>query len=279
MQPPLVSRFERYEPPLTPRKVLNTPTMAEKQPEKAPALGIQRGNYNRSLAGPLLLGMGRIISLPLQHLVITAHPLSRFQIPRPPTHGVLDLPIMGAQPQISTIFLGMTATLILKQNVWIWGYCNELITVPFAFFGVMVPAIYESLSALVFTSAASNPLWRPEFLYAGAAVHLLAAVTELVSELGRASFKSKKENKGRLYRGGLLGLVRHPNYAANVVYGAAYGFAAGGPLYALFTGAFYWSNLTGNATPTKEKYLAERYPEEWEGYKREVRWKMFPGIF
>lgn len=44
-------------------------------------------------------------------------------------------------------------------------------------------------------------------------------------------------------------------------------------------GAFYWSNLTWNATPAKEKYLAERYPEEWEQYKKEVPWKMFPGIF
>ncbi|KAL1610436.1 hypothetical protein SLS60_002104 [Paraconiothyrium brasiliense] len=253
--------------------------MAEKRPGKTPALGIQRGNYNRSLAGPLLLGLGRMISIPLQHCIITAHPFSHFGIPRPPTNGVLVLPIVGAQPQLSTIFLGMTATLILKQNAWMWGCCNELITVPFAFFGIIVPAIYESLSALVFTIAASNPLWRPEFLYAGAAVHFLAAVTELVSELGRANFKSKKVNKGKLYRGGFFGVVRHPNYAANVVYGAAYGFAAGGPLYALFTGAFYWSNLTGNATPAKEEYLAERYPEEWEGYKKEVKWKMFPGIF
>ena len=44
-------------------------------------------------------------------------------------------------------------------------------------------------------------------------------------------------------------------------------------------GLFYWSNLTGNATPAKERYLAERYAEEWEGYRRQVKWKMFPGIF
>lgn len=253
--------------------------MPDKQPAKPDALGIQRGNYNRALAGPLLLGLGRLISIPLQHWVITAHPLSRFGVPRPPTDGVITLPLLGPHPQLSTIFLGMTATLVVKQNVWIWGYCKELITTPFAFFGVVVPAIYEALSAVVFSGAASNPLWRPEFLYAGAAVHFLAAVTELVSELQRARFKSDPQNKGKLYKGGLFGVVRHPNYACNVVYGAAYGFAVGGPLYALFTGLFYWSNLTGSATPAKEKYLTERYAGDWEGYKKDVPWRMFPGVF
>jgi protein-S-isoprenylcysteine O-methyltransferase Ste14 len=211
--------------------------MASKNPKPDP-LSIQRGNYNRSLTGPLLLGFGRITSILLQHWVLTAHPLSRFGIPRPPTDGALFLPFVGAQPQLSTIFIGMTATLIFKQNAWIWGYCNERITTTFAFFGVVVPAIYEALSALVFSSAASNPLWRKEFLYVGAAVHFLAAATELVSELARASFKRDPKNKGKLYQGGLFGVVRHPNYAANVVYGTVYGFAAGGPLYALFSKCF-----------------------------------------
>lgn len=212
-------------------------TMAEKHRQPDP-LSIQRGNYNRAFAGSLLLGLGRTLSIPLQHWILTAHPLSRFGIPRQPTNGILHLPLVGTQPQLSTIFLGMTATLVLKQNVWIWGYCNELITTPFAFFGVVAPALYECLSALVFSGAASNPLWRKEFLYAGAALHFLAAAAELGSELARAGFKRGSENKGRLYKGGLFGVVRHPNYAANVVYGAAYGFAAGGPWYALFSEYF-----------------------------------------
>lgn len=208
--------------------------MAEAKEAPTP-LGIQRGNYDRSLPGPFLLSLGRIISLPLQHWVITKHPLSTFNIPRPPTHGSINLPLIGPQPQLSTIFLGMTATLLLKQNAWIWGYCNERITLPFAFFGVVVPAIYEALCALVFTSGAANPFWTPACLYAGAGVHVVAAITEWVSEMVRHGFKQRKENKGKLYKGGLFGVVRHPNYACNVVYGAAYGFAAGGPLCALFS--------------------------------------------
>ena len=199
------------------------------------ALGIQRGDYNRSLAGSLFLGVGRMISIPIQHWIITRHPLAAIGLPRPPTHGSINLPILGAQPQLSTIFLGMTAVLLLKQNAWIWGCCNERITLPFAFFGVVVPAIYESLCALLFTAATSNPLWTPSFLYAGAVIHVLAAANELVSEVGRYHFKSRKENKGKLYTGGLFGLVRHPNYACNVVYGTVYGLAAGGPVAALLS--------------------------------------------
>lgn len=203
--------------------------------EDAGALGIQRGDYSRSLAGSLFLGVGRMFSIPIQHWIITKHPLSAIGLPRPPTHGSINLPVLGAQPRLSTVFLGMTAVLLLKQNIWIWGYCNERITLPFAFFGVVVPAIYESLCTLIFTAAASNPLWSPSYLYASATIHVLAAITEAISEIGRHRFKSKRENKGKLYTGGLFGVVRHPNYACNVVYGTAYGFGAGGPVAALFS--------------------------------------------
>ncbi|KAF1978467.1 hypothetical protein BU23DRAFT_549902, partial [Bimuria novae-zelandiae CBS 107.79] len=210
--------------------------MAEKGPTPNPdALGIQRGDYNRNLAGPLLLGVGKLISIPLQHWVITSHPLSSFGIPHPPTDGSVTLPLFGAQPLLPTLFLGMTLTLILKQNAWLWGYCAERLTLPFAVFGVIVPAIYECLCALVFTAAGANPLWRREFLYAGAALHFLAAATELACEVDRARFKRRKESRGRLYKGGAFGVVRHPNYACNVVYGTAYGFAAGGPGFAVFS--------------------------------------------
>ena len=47
----------------------------------------------------------------------------------------------------------------------------------------------------------------------------------------------------------------------------------------LTAGLFYWSNLTQNATPAKEKYLSERYAGQWDEYKKEVRWKMFPGLW
>lgn len=247
------------------------------------SLGIQRGNYKWTLAGPLVLSLGRIACIPLQYLIIASHPLQILGWPRPPSDGYVELPLLPAQlatqPLLSTIFLGMTGMLVVKQNIWLFHTGNEFMGVSFALFGVIADFIYEGITALIFSGAAVNPLWRPSFLYAGAAVHFTAATLELIAEEHRHSFKTNPKNKGRLCTTGLWGVCRHPNFALNVIYGAAYGFAAGGPIAAMLSGGMYLSNFTMNAIKPKEDYMAKKYGQEWEQYKKDVRWKMFPGIY
>lgn len=74
-----------------------------KSEAKPNPLGIQRGDYTRTLAGPLLLGIGRAISIPLQHRVLSYHPLSRFGVPPPPADGTLHLPLLGTQPALYVV--------------------------------------------------------------------------------------------------------------------------------------------------------------------------------
>lgn len=241
-------------------------------------VSVQRGNYAWTLPAPLFLILGRIVCIPLQHAIISHNP---FSIP-PPTTNSLDLSFwpttFPAPPSPETVFLGMTAVLVLKQSIWAFYISNEAMTLPFAFFGVVADFIYEGLCALVFSLASENPMWRPSFLYLGAAVHGCAALLELAAELQRKWFKDDPRNRGRLCTTGLWGVVRHPNYAMNVVYGAAYGFATGGPLFVALPVAMYVGNFVTNAVPSKEVYLEGKYGEQWEKYRRVVRWKLCPRV-
>jgi len=251
-------------------------------PKDANAMGVQRGNYNRALAGPLLLATGRILSIPIQQFILSKHPLSHFGIPRPPTDGTMTLPFVApqwaVQPLLPSLMVLMPAVLAAKNVLWI-GYCSEHITVEFAFFGWIADCLYESISTLVFTGAAVNPLWKPSFVKVAAAIYISATLAELGCEMHRLAFKADPKNRGKLCTTGLWGVCRHPNFALNVVYGTAYGFAAGGPVYAAMTGGMYLSNFTLNAIAPKEEYLAKKYGVEWEKYKKETKWKMFPGIY
>lgn len=244
------------------------------------ALGVQRGNYHWTLSGPLFLILGRLACIPLQYAIITYNSLGVSQLP---TSSSLDLSFWPSRlPGLLeplTIFLAMTGVLIVKQSVWVFYISNEHMTLQFALFGVLADFIYEGICALVFSAATVNPLWHPRFLYLGAAVHFFAAQIELAAELQRKAFKDDPKNKGRLCTKGLWGVVRHPNFAMNVVYGAAYGFATGGPVFALLPVAMYLGNFTTNAIPPKEVYLKEKYGEQWEKYRRDIRWKLCPGVY
>ena len=86
-------------------------------------------------------------------------------------------------------------------------------------------------------------------------------------------------NRGKLCTTGLWGVVRHPNFACNVVYGAAYGVAAGGWPFVVFPLGMYLGNFVTNAIPPKEEYLRGKYGRRWERYVEEVRWKLCPGVY
>jgi protein-S-isoprenylcysteine O-methyltransferase Ste14 len=242
---------------------------------------IQRGNYNRALAGPLLLVLGHAASIPIQHLLLKTNP---FGVHPQPASLALVSPTFWpttqpALPSLLTVYLGMTAALVLKQAIWAFYVSNEFMTLQFAIFGVISVILYERICAVVFSLAPINPFWRPELLYTGSVVHVFAVGMELGAELQRKTFKDDARNRGKLCTTGLWGVVRHPNFACNVVYGAAYGVAAGGWLFGMLPLGMYLGNFVGNAIPPKEKYLGGRYGKQWERYVGVVRWVLCPGVY
>lgn len=250
-------------------------------------LAVQRGSYSRAITGPkLLFATFRLLSPPVQWLIINSHPLSRFGIAPPPSGGtktIQDVAQLGlgplTLPKYPLMMVVMPAVLGSKHIYWVTSLCNESMTWPFAFSGGVADLVYESITSLFFCAASSNPMFSPILLKVGFGIYVSAVVTELICELQRDSFKRNSKNKGRICDKGLWGWIRHPNYTANIVFGFAYGLAAGGLGYALCTGGMYASNLSMNAGPGHEEYMKRKYGEEWERYAQKVPYRLFPGIF
>eukprot|EP01084_Bolivina_argentea_P021085 39162_1 len=97
------------------------------------------------------------------------------------------------------------------------------------------------------------------------------------SEYGRKVFKSKAENKGKLYTTGFNGYTRHPNYLAEAI---------------IFTG---WTMLSNNkyllsypilmvlqfyvvVIPEIEQYLKKRYSVQWGDYEKNVK-SLIPFVY
>jgi protein-S-isoprenylcysteine O-methyltransferase Ste14 len=257
-------------------------------------MAMQRGDYSPTMSIPKLVLLGfRLLSPIVQYTIMKHHPLGLISsIPPPPTGGIItftppSIPALGlssttiALPIYQTLMTAMPTALALNHTYWLTSLIREKMLLPFAFFGGLADLIYETVSTLIFTTAAINPLFNtpPGSFYVGTALYFSAVIIEKLAETQRARFKSNPANKGKVCDKGLWGWVRHPNYAANVVFGFGYGLASGGLAYALCTGGMYASNLSLNAGPSLEAYMERRYGGEWEGYKARVRWQMFPGIF
>jgi steroid 5-alpha reductase family enzyme len=113
--------------------------------------------------------------------------------------------------------------------------------------------------------------------YVGAALVLVGSVINTGSELQRHLWKRNSKNAGHLYTGGLFRYARHINYFGDEV---------------LFTG---WVLMTGRAglflvlvimafgfifvnIPALDRYLAERYSDEYPTYARTVK-RFIPYIY
>jgi steroid 5-alpha reductase family enzyme len=113
--------------------------------------------------------------------------------------------------------------------------------------------------------------------FAGAALVLAGSAINTVSELQRHLWKQRPENSGHLYTGGLFRYARHINYFGDEV---------------LFTG---WALMTGRAVlllipvimalgfifvniPALDRYLAERYGDEYRKYARTAK-RFIPYVY
>ena len=92
-------------------------------------------------------------------------------------------------------------------------------------------------------------------------------------------FKSKPENKGKLCTTGFWGMARHINYGGYTIWRAGYGMACSGFVWAGVLAGFFGWNFATEAIEVLDDYCGGKYGEQWEGYKRDVPWKLVPGIY
>lgn len=129
------------------------------------------------------------------------------------------------------------------------------------------------------SASISDVLLSSPSLSAGVALFSLGIVTETFAEFQRKRFKSKPENKGKPYGGGLWSLATHINYGGYTIWRAGYALAAAGPVYGLIAGAIFFYDFTHRAIPVLDRYCIERYGDAWLKISQETPYQLLPFIY
>jgi len=111
----------------------------------------------------------------------------------------------------------------------------------------------------------------------GLVLYLTGSFINTVSELTRHKWKSRPENQGHLYTGGLFKRVRHINYFGDIVLFAGLALIAQDPGL-LFIPLFMALNFVLILIPAKEAHLKEKYGEAFEPYSKRSK-KFIPLIY
>ncbi|KAK6541081.1 hypothetical protein TWF694_008457 [Orbilia ellipsospora] len=247
--------------------------MSLSKEQKPDPWSIQRGNYAWSPTSAFFFTLGRLLTLPVQYMILTKSttlPLSAFSNPAA---------TLSSLTFSQTLLLAMPAYAVLKHIYWAWFLMREPLTSHFVTFATFGDMGFEALTSYVSTIAPSIPYWSPSLLVPGAVLNFVGITTELLSETQRAAWKKDKRNEGKVYTGSLWGYVRNPSYTCNVIFSFGYALAAGGPLYAMFYSGIYVCNFFFNAVPGLEAYMRGKYGKQWEAVEKKVRWRLFPGIY
>jgi steroid 5-alpha reductase family enzyme len=152
--------------------------------------------------------------------------------------------------------------------------------VPSAIFIALFNTVNNSINTLLFTIASSNPTYiSPWCIYIGAALYTTGILIEPISEVQRANFKAKPENKGKPYAGGLLSLARNINYGAYTLWRSGMALACGGVVWGALTAAFFTWDFATRGVPVLEQYCVDKYGEQYRRIQKDVPYKLFPGIY
>lgn len=176
--------------------------------------------------------------------------------------GLQTVPI--ANTAYANILVSLAALGSFKHIFWVTTISEGEMPVGQAFVISIANAIFSSVNAflaswagtslasglLLSSASVEQELSTSPILGAAVAIHIFGILIETISELQRKSFKSKAENKGKPYSGGLFSLARHVNYGGYALWRSANAMAAGGvvgaiPIFAFFTYSFISSSIPG----------------------------------
>ncbi len=193
------------------------------------------------------------------------------------------------------ILLAMAAGSTAKQILWLTVLSNEEFPVPMAAMVSVYNTVMNSVNTLLFVAAATSAsgassalpriaipgtgITLPLPCALGALMYAVGISVETISEAQRKAFKSRPENKGKICRVGLWKVARHVNYAGYAVWRTGFALASGGWIPAALIMGWQAYQLLTSGVGNLDPYMTGKYGEQWEQYKRDVPWKMFPGIY
>ena len=108
-------------------------------------------------------------------------------------------------------------------------------------------------SASIFDVLSSSPT-----LAIGTGLYILGNFVELGSEIQRKIFKSKAENKGKPYGGGLFSVATNINYGGYTLWRTGYAITAAGWGWGIAIGALFFYDFTTRAIPVLDEYCTEK---------------------
>lgn len=166
------------------------------------------------------------------------------------------------------VIVGMAAGGALKQIFVLLALSEQEMPAKLSVIVGLANTFNNSLNALIFLSAFFSPASKVDnlnklspILIVGLALYLLGNSVELLSEIQRAVFKSKEENKGKPYTEGLFTFARHINYGGYILMRAGYATATGGYVWGFITGSILLYDFATRAVPALDHYCSNRVSE------------------
>ncbi|KAF1832173.1 hypothetical protein BDW02DRAFT_20370 [Decorospora gaudefroyi] len=252
---------------------------------------IARGDYTPTPAGKATFFLLRGVEPFLQYSIL-AHGLGTSALhrvglrtlpPGLPAHtGISLIDGLGLSPY-RFVLLAMSIGAALKQNIWVTALSGEPMPVSGAVAVGLYNALLNSFSSYAFlltaTSASTKTNFPQPALLIGSSLYVVGIMTELIAEIQRKRFKSKPENKGKAYTGGLWSFARHINYGGYTLWRAGYAMAGGGYTLGAVVGAFLAWDFTYRAIPVLNEYCEARYGAAWERFKKDTPYQLIPYIY
>ncbi|KAK8034280.1 hypothetical protein PG993_009275 [Apiospora rasikravindrae] len=203
----------------------------------------------------------------------------------------LDLPL----PRL--LLLAMAAGSSAKQIFWLTCLSAEEFPVRAAVpVGVFNTAI-NSLNAILLAGAATSSLAGsgprlsllvgenssygdlPLSLLAGALMYTAGITVETLSEYQRMRFKQAARNQGKVCKVGLWRWARHVNYFGYALWRGGYAMVGCGWVGGLLMGLWMGWDLSSRAATVLDEYCSKRYGEQWAQFKKEVPYRIVPGLY
>ncbi|KAI0437090.1 hypothetical protein F4803DRAFT_175673 [Xylaria telfairii] len=273
---------------------------------KVPFDLIRRGEKKPSVSGTLTFIGLRLADIPLQHALLTPSASSagvrlltslgfRTIYTSASLDSLLSSPLSWSNPPTAFLLLLMSVGSAAKQIYWQTAISQESFPVAAAAAVSVYNTVVNSANTLLFlalgtTSLLSNPPVtlpfaspRPAALplstVLGTLLYVVGIAIETLSERQRAIFKARPENKGRLCTVGLWSWARHINYFGYALWRGGYCMVASGWVGGIVMGLWQGWDLGSRAVAVQDDYCGKRYGEQWVRFKKEVPYRVIPGVW
>ncbi|KAI1816972.1 hypothetical protein GGS20DRAFT_575185 [Poronia punctata] len=127
--------------------------------------------------------------------------------------------------------------------------------------------------------AAHTHFMLPLSTIVGTLCYIAGLTIEALAERQRSCFKARPENKGKVCKVGLWSWARHINYFGYSLWRGGYAMVASGWIGGLAMGLWQGYDLSQRAVNVLDGYCGNKYGEQWVKFKRDVPYRIIPGVY